>query len=133
MNAARRDHADQLEAVAAQAVATLRLDVPGRDWIDQLLDAGGGDGLTSTEAAYVAGVHPDTVRRRAEAAALTDRPIGVLMAGAVWLFSLRRLLDAIEHRDGLPGRLAAQSRAQKNAALRFQPEKSAQIPIATVR
>ena len=118
--------------MAAQAVASLRLDVPGRDWIEQLLDAGG-DGLTSTEAAYVAGVHPDTVRRRAEAAALTDKPIGVLMAGAVWLFSLRRLLDAIEHRDGLPARLAAQSRAQKNAVLRFQPEKSAQIPIATAR
>jgi hypothetical protein len=124
----RRDHADQLEAAAAQAVAALRLVVPGRDWLDELLNAGG-DGLKSAEAAYIAGTSDSTVRRAAMAAALTDKPIGILMAGAVWLFSLRRLLDAIEEDEGLPARLAAQSRADKTAELRELRQKSACLQL----
>jgi hypothetical protein len=129
MDNARDDLADRLEAAAAKAATALRV-TPARDWLEQILDPYG-DGLKSDEAAYVAGISVDTVRRRAEAAALTDNPIGVLMAGAVWLFSLRRLLDAIETKDGLPARLAAQSRAEKNAVLRFQLQNSAHLPIGT--
>jgi hypothetical protein len=126
---ARCDHADKLEAAAAQAVAALRLAVvPGRDWLDELLGVGG-DGLTSTEAAIIAGTSDSTVRRRAVDAALTDKPIGILMAGAVWLFSLCRLLDAIEEEKGRPARLAAQSRADKNAGLRGQRQKSADLQL----
>jgi hypothetical protein len=132
MDTARDELADHLEAVATQAVTALRLVTPTHDWLDQLLDPYG-DGLKSDEAAYVAGVSVDTARRRAEAAALTNKPIGILMAGAVWLFSLRRLLDAIELKDGRPGRLAAQSRAEKNAVLRFQLQNSACLPVATAR
>jgi hypothetical protein len=125
------DLADRLEAAAAEATAVLRQIAAtsrDRDWVDEVVDAGG-DGLKSDEAAYVAGVHVDTLRRRAEAAALTDRPIGYLMAGSAWLISLRRLLDAIERRDGKPARLAAETRARKNAELRLLSEKSAGSPI----
>jgi hypothetical protein len=102
------DLADYLESAALEAVTALRLVTPGRDWLDEILDADG-DGLTSSSAAYIADVSTDTIGRRADAAASTDRPLGILMAGAVWLISLRRLLDSIELRDGLPARLAAQS------------------------
>jgi hypothetical protein len=112
MKTAREIAAEHLEDAAAQAIAALRLDALDRDWLDEILDSSG-DGLKSDQAAFVAGVSVDTARRRAEAAAFTDKPIGILMAGAVWLFSLRRLLDAIELKDGRPARLAAQSRAEK--------------------
>jgi hypothetical protein len=120
--------ADRFEAMAAQTTAALRLGAPDRDWLDEILNADG-DGLTSSTAAYIADVSPDTICRRTEAAASTDRPLGILMAGAVWLISLRRLLDAIELRDGLPARLAAQSRADKNASLRLLPQNSTHLPL----
>jgi hypothetical protein len=91
--------------MAAQATAASRRVAPARNWLDELLNADG-DGLTSSSAAYIADVSTDTIGRRAEAAASTDGPIGILMAKAVWLISLRRLLDSIELRDGLPARLA---------------------------
>jgi hypothetical protein len=118
--------ADHLEAVATQAAIALRLVTPARDWLDEILDASG-DGLRSHEAAYIADFSTDTVCRRAEAAALTNKPIGILMAGAVWLISLRRLLVAIELEGGLPARLEAQTRAEKNAYLRLLPQKSAAL------
>jgi hypothetical protein len=124
MDTARDELADHLEAAATQAANALRLVTPARDWLDEILDASG-DGLRSHEAAYIADVSTDTVCRRAEAAALIGRPIGYLMAGAVWLFSLRRLLDAIELKYGRPARLAAQYRADKNAVLRSLPQNSA--------
>jgi len=124
MDATCRDLADHLEATAAQAVTALRLIAPGRDWLDELHDPHG-DGLRSHEAAYIADVSVDTICRRAEAATRVGKPIGDLMAGSVWLISLRRLLDAIELKDGMPARLVAQSRAEKNAYLRSQPQKSA--------
>jgi hypothetical protein len=118
------DLADHLEDTAALAVTALRLIVPCRDWLDEILDASG-DGLRSHEGAYIAAVSVDTICRRAEAAALIGRPIGYLMAGSVWLISLRRLLDAIELKEGMPARLEAQTRADKNAFLRSQPQQSA--------
>jgi hypothetical protein len=124
----RCDLADQLEATALRAVTALRLVVPGRDWLDEILDTDG-DLIRSDQAAYIAGVSADTVGRRAEAAALAGKPIGALMAN-IWLISLRRWLDAIEDKDGRPARLAAQSRVaqsrvDKNADLRLLPQKSA--------
>jgi hypothetical protein len=118
-----RDLADQLEATTAQAVAALRLAVPGRDWIDEILDAGG-DGLTSTEAADIADTSVSTICRRAADAALIHKPIAILFAGAVWLFGLRRLLDAIEERHGLPARLVARpgcGNGSDSLAFRKQP------------
>lgn len=124
MDIARDELADHLEATATQAVTALRLVTPARDWLDEILHASG-DGLRSHEAAYIADFSTDTVCRRAEAAALIGRPIGYLMAGSVWLISLRRFLDAIELKDGRPARLAAQYRADKNAVLRSLPQNSA--------
>jgi hypothetical protein len=118
-----------LEAAVAEAVVALRQITPGRDWIDQLVDSDG-DALKSDEAGFVAGVHPDTMRRRAEAAALTINPIAVLMAGALWLFSERRILASIEIREGLPARLAAETRAKKSRDLRAPSDISPSIPIA---
>jgi len=66
-----KDLAYRLEAIAAEAAVALRLASKPRDWLDEILDADG-DGLKSDEAAYVAGVHIDTIRDRAKAAAITD-------------------------------------------------------------
>jgi hypothetical protein len=122
----KNDLAGHLEAAAV----ILRQCAPGRDWLDEVLDAGG-DALKSDEAAYVADMSADTVRRRAEAAADAGRPIAVLMAGALWLFSEARLLGWIEAREGLPARLAAETRAKKSRELRSSSHNSARIPIAT--
>ena len=129
MDTGRHDLADRLEADVAEAAAALRQIAPGRDWLDQLLDADG-DALKSDEAGFIADVHADTIRRRAEAAAAAGKPIGILLAGAMWIFSLRRLLDAIEAKAGLPTRLEAETRARKSRDLRSSPHISAQIPIA---
>jgi hypothetical protein len=85
------DLADRLEATTAEAAAALRLQVAPKDWLDEIL-ADGGDGLKSDEAAFIAGCSPDTIHRRAKAAAAAGKPIGVLFAGAVWLLSERRLV-----------------------------------------
>jgi hypothetical protein len=122
----KNDLAGHLEAAAV----ILRQCAPGRDWLDEVLDAGG-DALKSDEAAYVADMSTDTMRRRAEAAADAGRPIAVLMAGAMWLFSERRLLAWIEARDGRPARLAAETRARKSRDLRSSPQKSPETAVAT--
>jgi hypothetical protein len=122
----KNDLAGHLEAAAV----ILRQCAPGRDWLDQLLDADG-DALKSDEAGFIADVHPDTMRRRAEAAAAAGKPIGILLAGAMWIFSLRRLLDAIEAKAGLPTRLEAETRARKSRDLRASPHIPAPLPIAT--
>jgi hypothetical protein len=124
--------ADRLDAAAraaTQAADAIRSIALARDWLDQLdID---GDALKSDEAAYIGGVHPDTMRRRAESAALAGRPIGILLAGAIWLFSERRLLDAIESRDGRPARLVAESRAKKSREMRSRSDICGPIPTAT--
>jgi hypothetical protein len=123
------DNPAQLAEHLEAAAAVLRQTATPRDWLDQLLDADG-DALKSDEAGFIADVHPDTMRRRAEAAAAAGKPIGILLAGAMWIFSLRRLLDAIEAKAGLPTRLEAETRARKSRDLRSSPHISAQIPIA---
>jgi hypothetical protein len=102
----------------------------GPDWLAQLLDVDG-DVLTTDRAAFVLDCHADTARKRAVDAMVAGKPIGVLMAGAVWLFSLRRLLDAIEEDKGRPARLAAATRADKARNFLSRPKVSAQKPIAT--
>src|ERR1035437_211013 len=121
----KNDLAGHLEAAAV----ILRQCAPGRDWLDQILEANG-DALKSDDAAFVAGVSADTMRGRAEAAAVAGKPIAVLMAGALWLFSEARLLGWIEAREGLPARLAAETRAKKSRELRSSPHIPAPLPIA---
>jgi hypothetical protein len=74
--------------------------------------------LLVNAAAFVAGVSTDTLRRRAGSASEAGKPIGILLAGGLWLFSERRLLASIETKEGLPARLEAEARARKNADLR---------------
>ena len=73
-------------AAAADAIAALQtIDAP-LDWVDEVIDADG-DAIKTDEAAYIAAVSADTIRRRADAAAAAGKPFGILMAGALWLFS----------------------------------------------
>ena len=108
----------RLEAATAEAVAALRTIPVSSDWVTAYA---GHDAIGTDEAAYIWDCVPETVRRRAEAAAGTDQPLGIWFAQSVWLISKARLLDAIEVRDGLPGRLAAISRAGKYPGIRAQP------------
>ena len=88
---------------------------PLRDWVDAHRD---GTAFGSDVAAFICGCSPDTVRRRAVDAATAGQPLGILQAG-VWLFDLRRLLDWIGRHQGLPARLAAETRAKKNAEMQL--------------
>jgi hypothetical protein len=112
------DLIERLEAVATEAVAVLRLRPETGDWVSAF---GDGDAIGTDEAAYIWDCVPETVRRRAEAAVGTGYPLGIWFAQSVWLISKARLLDAIEARDGLSGRLAAISRAAKYPGTSAQP------------
>ena len=68
------------------------------DWVD---DYRSGEVLKTDEAAIIAACSSETIRRRAAEAAERGRPIGVLIAKAVWFISLKRLLEDIELRDGI--------------------------------
>jgi len=125
------DLIERLQSVTADAVATLRKIAAPRDWLDEVF-AADGDALKSDEAAYIWDVHVDTARRRAEAAAATGKPVGLLMAGAVYLFSERRILDWTEHHHGLHARLAATTRAKKSREMRLLPDFSLKTPTAAV-
>jgi hypothetical protein len=118
------DLVHRLRAAVEEAAQALKQTAPARDWLDEVSDPAG-DALKTDEAAHIAGVSVDTVRRRAEAAVNTSRPLGILLAGSVWLFSKRRLLDMIEAREGRPARLEAESRARKSVDLRSRPQHSA--------
>jgi hypothetical protein len=111
----------RMEAATAEAVAALRTVPASSDWVSAF---GDGDAIGTDEAAHIWNCVPETVRRRAEAAAGTDRPLGIWFAQSVWLISKARLLDTIEVREGLSGRLAAVSRAKKFAEMRAQPQLS---------
>src|SRR5258708_35320456 len=109
----------RLETAATEAVAALRLRPASDDWVSAFVD---GDAIGTDEAAYIWNCVPETIRRRAEAAAGTNRPLGIWFAQSVWLISKARLFDAIEFREGLSGRLAAVSRATKYTEMRAQPQ-----------
>jgi hypothetical protein len=109
----------RMEAATAEAVAALRKVPVSSDWVSAF---GDGDAIGTDEAAYIWNCVPETVRRRAEAAAGTDHPLGIWFARSVWLISKARLLDAIEARDGLPGRLAAMSRAAQYTEFGARPQ-----------
>lgn len=80
------------------------------DWVDA---HGLGDMITTDVAGYIAGVHPETVRRRAAEAAERGRAIGVQHA-TIWLISRARLLDWIGQHEGRSARLVAETRARNN-------------------
>ena len=123
--------ADQLEAIAAQLRSQEPESAPARDWLAELLDTKAGDVLGTDVAAVIIGCHADTARKRAVDAMEADKPIGILVANAVWLFSEARILADIEARDGLPARLAAATRAEKARNFRSRPSLSVQKPMPT--
>ena len=61
----------RLEAATADAVAALRTIPVSSDWVSAF---GDGDAIGTDEAAYIWNCVPETVRRRAEAAAGTNHP-----------------------------------------------------------
>jgi hypothetical protein len=112
---------------------------PVRDWVDAHR---AGDVLSSDVAGFICGCSADTICRRADAAAEEGHPLGIKYAG-IWMFDLPRLLDWIEYPPGIEAgrgarggavqhgrhaRLAAESRAKKNADLRSPPQNE---PIST--
>jgi len=123
------DLAHRLQAVAAEVVTALRQVSAPRDWLDEL--EAGGDAVKADEAAFIADVSVDTVRRMAIAASEGGKPIGILVAGSLWLISRRRLLDAIELKEGRPARLQAESRARKSAEMRSPPQNSSRNLLVT--
>ena len=131
------DLAARLVAIAGEAAAAVRAGqeqtpaAPPPDWLQQLLDVAASDVVGTDVAAAIAAVHPDTIRSRAVTAMEARKPIGILVAGAVWLFSIRRLLASIEAREGLPALLVARARAEKQREFRSSPDLSAPKPIAT--
>jgi hypothetical protein len=124
------DVALRLIKIAADIMRTEDLK-PGPDWLQQLLDVDRGDVVATDVAAEIIGCHPDTARSRAVIAMESGEPIGILVAGSAWLFSIRRLLDAIEAKDGLPARLAAATRAEKARNFRSRPKLNGVVPIPT--
>lgn len=98
------------DVLLTELAARLAARPPPLDWVSAYSS---GDAIKTDAAAIVAGCSAQTIRRRAEEAADTARPLGVLLAGSVWLISLHRLLDHIELNEGLPERLAAETRARK--------------------
>jgi hypothetical protein len=120
--------ADQLvdiaDALRSQAKA------PVGDWLAQYC-ASDGDVINTDEAAYVLGCHRDTARSRAERAARTEKPIGILIAGATWWFSEIRLLDSIEAESGRHERLAAETRAAEMRKSRHKTKVMRLVRIET--
>jgi hypothetical protein len=88
---------------------------PAHDWVDAHRN---GSAFGSDVAAFISDCSPDTIRRRADAAAAAGQPLGILLAG-VWLFDLHRILKWIEEHQGRPAFLAASSRASKNTEMRL--------------
>src|SRR6266404_2022128 len=102
----------EVVSLLERAMAKLNQRPLQRGWIAQFCN---GEVLTASEAAYVAHVTAETVRRWCEAADGTDRPLGYLI-GSLWLVDLPTLLRLIEKRGGNQGkhdRLAAEDRAKK--------------------
>jgi hypothetical protein len=98
-----------------------------RQWLDELAERleldwvsaySAGQALTTSEVAFVIDQSDDTVRRRVTEAASLSRPIGVLIAEAIYLIDVPRMLDFIEWRYGKHERLKAEGRLKKVRDLR---------------
>ena len=81
------------------------------DWVTAYLD---GDALRTDEAAFIAGVSTETVRRHCDAAADVGEPLGIHVA-SIWLVSQKRWLADIERRKGPLERRVAENRCKETA------------------
>jgi hypothetical protein len=105
---------DRIPRALERIAEELRQQPSAGDWVDAFAER---DAIGTDEAGFIADCSAQTIRRRASEATASGKPIGIWFAQSVWVISKRRLLDDIEARDGLPGRLAAISRADKYVAL----------------
>ncbi|UPK32844.1 hypothetical protein IVB18_31970 [Bradyrhizobium sp. 186] len=99
-----------LEQITAQ-VRKLPL---SEDWVGAYTT---GDAVNSDTAAFIADVSSATIRRRAAEAAACAKPLGILIAGSIWLISKRRLIDWIRDHEGEHAALCAMTRATKLAQM----------------
>jgi hypothetical protein len=105
------------EALHRAADSVARLDAVS-DWVDD-----DGELLLSTEAAMLAGVTPETVRRWA-----SDHRLGRCFANSVWIISARRLFEFIERTKGKSAMLEARSR-RKTLQSASSPEQSTRMLV----
>ena len=80
------------------------------DWVEAYT---GGDGVRSDVAARIAGCSVSTIQRQCKVSAEAGYPIGILVAEAAWLISIRRLLIWVEKNEGKSARLEAETRLSK--------------------
>lgn len=80
-----------------------------------------GEILTTEQAGHIAGLSGEQIRKRCVQTAEVGQPIGMQTA-AIWLVSMRRLLDNIEQYAGPHDRLVAESRARKMLEMRATPQ-----------
>ncbi|WFU45458.1 hypothetical protein QA640_46450 (plasmid) [Bradyrhizobium sp. CB82] len=79
----------------------------------KVVPRGAGDAVNSDAAGFIADVSSATIRRRATEAAACGKPLGILIAGSIWLISKRRLIDWIRDHEGEYAALCAMTRATK--------------------
>jgi hypothetical protein len=84
------------------------------DWIDAYSE---GDAISTDIAAHIAEVSSATIRRRAAEAAACGKPLGILIAGSIWLISKTRLIDWIRDHESEYAALCATTRAAKVAQM----------------
>jgi len=112
--------------LVAEVASRLARSNNASDWVSAY---SAGAALRSDEAAMVLNCSADTARRRCIEALDVGEPIGICIAGAIWLIALPRLLRAIEARDGLHERLAAEDRARKVLELRSAAQNLAETSM----
>ena len=101
---------ERIARALEQITAQVRQLPPSNDWVDAY---GTGDAISTDVAAHVAGVSSATIRRRATEAAACGKPLGILIAGSIWLISKRRLINWIRDHEGEHAALCAMTRATK--------------------
>jgi hypothetical protein len=104
------DEQERIARALEQITAQVRQLPPSNDWVDAY---GAGDAVNSDAAGFIADVSSATIRRRATEAAACGKPLGILIAGSIWLISKRRLIDWIRDHEGEHAALCAMTRATK--------------------
>ncbi|MGY4287743.1 hypothetical protein ACVWXO_006963 [Bradyrhizobium sp. LM2.7] len=113
MRAEKSRSMDQQERIARaleQITAQVGRLPPANNWVDAY---SAGDAVNSDIAGFIADVSSATIRRRAAEAATCGKPLGILIAGSIWLISTRRLIDWIRDHEGEHAALCATTRAKK--------------------
>jgi hypothetical protein len=83
--------------------------------------------LTTTDAAKIADVDAQTIRRWCEETENTDRPLGYLV-GRLWLVDAPELLHQVEMREKLHARRVAQTRLKEHQEKLARAPQSLKLP-----